>query len=141
MKSPFRSKMRRSLAYGLLGVAGEVIFTAVHSATRVEERSAKLEGHSYLWMLPIYGSAAWLFEPLHDRLRHRPVLRRGIAYAIGITGVEFASGMLLKKTVGLIPWDYSEHTRLSVGGAVRLDYLPVWGAAGLLLEQLHDTMA
>ncbi len=141
MTSPRRSLLRweRSVAYAVVGVATEVVFTG---ARNIALRSGwSLQGRSYLWMFPIYGLSAYLFEPVHDAFRGRPVWERAVAYSAGIMGVEFLSGTAIKRLVGAVPWDYSGHGRFVVrGGAVRLDYAPLWGLAGLGLERLHDVM-
>jgi len=135
------SRLERAAAYALVGWAAEVAFTALHGATGRGTRSWRLRGHSYLWMAPIYGLAAVLFEPAHAAIRGRPVAQRAAAYACGITGVEYVTGMAIRRGVGMVPWDYSGRGRFVLpGGAVRLDYLPLWAAAGLLMERLDDTL-
>jgi hypothetical protein len=132
-------RWERALVYGVVGVASEVVFTGARdSALR---RDWRLRGHSYLWMVPIYGLSAVLFEPAHEVLRSRAVWERAAAYSIGIMGVECVVGMSLRRKVGVVPWDYSGHGRWVVpGGATRLDYAPLWAVAGLALEQMHDRM-
>ena len=90
-------------------------------------------------MLPVYGLVQPLFEPLHDRLRSRPALVRAAVYAGGFTTIEYASGRLLRAIRGDAPWDYP-HARLNLHGLVRPGYLPVWAAAGLGLERIHDRL-
>jgi uncharacterized membrane protein len=141
MNVPRRPLLRweRSVAYAVVGVAAEVAFTGARdSALR---RGWSLQGRSYLWMFPIYGLAAFLFEPMHDAMRSRPFWERAVVYSAGIMGVEYLSGTALKKVVGVVPWDYSGHGRFVLpGGATRLDYAPLWAVAGLGLERLHDAM-
>jgi len=141
MTSPRRPLLRweRSLAYSAVGVATEVVFTGARDSTL--RRDWALPGRSYLWMFPIYGLAAFLFEPVHDAVRNRPLWQRAAAYSVGIMGVEYFTGTALKKLVGVVPWDYSGHARFVLpGGATRLDYAPLWAVAGLGLERLHDAM-
>ena len=52
----------RFLLYGLLGWCAEIVWTALGNF--VAERDWRLAGVSYLWMFPIYGSIAFLYEPL-----------------------------------------------------------------------------
>jgi hypothetical protein len=132
-------RWERALAYGVLGVAGEVAFTGARDS--VLRREWRLAGHSYLWMFPIYGLSAFLFEPVHDMVRHRALWQRAGVYSVGIMGVEYVSGMALRRVVGVVPWDYTGHGRFVLpGGATRLDYAPLWGLAGLALERVHDAM-
>jgi hypothetical protein len=118
----------RFLAYGLVGLAGELIFTAAKGRPRTSG-----------WMLPVYGLGLPFFEPLHERLRHTRLPVRAMAYAGGFSAVEYASGRALRRILGSAPWDYS-HARWHVDGLVRADYLPVWAAAGLGFERLHDRL-
>jgi Putative ABC-transporter type IV len=130
----------RALVYAVLGTVTEVVFTATRAATRRSTRDARLEGHTYLWMPPIYASLAVLYEPLHDALRDRPLRQRAAVYAAGILAVEYASAMLIRRATGVIPWDYTGQSPLAVRGAIRLDYAPVWAAAGMALEHVDDAL-
>ena len=56
--------VRRFLAWGLLGWALEVGFTSISDTVWMRDR--RMKGHSYLWMLPIYGSGGMLLEGLHE---------------------------------------------------------------------------
>jgi uncharacterized membrane protein len=133
-------RAERALAYGLLGWSAEIVFTAAQNLLHRQTRDARLAGHSYLWMAPIYGLCAVLYEPAHDLLRRLPVAQRGAAYASGIMAVEYASGRLIHRATGVIPWDYTGRSPLAIRGAVRLDYAPVWAAAGLALERVDDAL-
>ncbi|MCA1823679.1 MAG: putative ABC transporter permease [Frankia sp.] len=137
------TRAQRFLTYGLAGWCFEVAFTGVKAPAR--DKDWRLTSHTYLWMLPIYGSAAVLFEPAHDALRTRPWWQRGAAYAAGIYAVEAGSGAAISRLTGEVPWDYSRargtrpvprHWR----GLVRPAYAPVWFLAGLGLERLHDAL-
>jgi uncharacterized membrane protein len=133
-------RAERAVTYAVLGLATEVAFTAAHGVLRGASRDARLEGHSYLWMAPIYGLCAVLYEPLHDSLRERRPAQRAAAYAAGIMAVEYATGRLIQRVAGVIPWDYTGRGRLVVHGATRLDYAPFWGAAGMALERVDDVL-
>ena len=136
------SRLQRAALYGIAGVTTEVVFTALDALRRGGPGAGhRLEGHSYLWMLPIYGLSAALFEPVHHRLRERPAWQRAAAYSAGIMTVEYMSGRTLRRVVGVIPWDYSAAGRLVIGGgATRLDYAPLWAIAGLGLERIHEAL-
>ena len=130
--------LRRLLGYGFTGWALEVAFTAAGDSLRLRDR--RLRGHSYLWMLPIYGGGGLLLERLHERLASRgvPRWRRSLAYMLGIFGVEFGSAALLERLLGEVPWRYV--SGLNVRGYVRLDYAPFWYACGWLFEPLEREM-
>jgi hypothetical protein len=133
-------RRERAAVYALLGTVSEVVFTAIEGVLRPSTRSARLEGHTYLWMPPIYGLCAVLYEPLHDRLRAVPAAQRAGAYAAGIIAVEYLSGRLIQRVAGVIPWDYTGRSRFQLHGATRFDYVPLWAAAGLALEPVDDAL-
>lgn len=126
---------RRFLAYGLFGWALEVAFTGATDGVKLRDR--RLRGHSYLWMLPIYGGGGLLLETLRDRLASRGVPRwaRSLAYMLGIYGAEFGSAALLDRATGDVPWRYVNGFHLR--GYVRLDYAPFWYACGWLFEDVE----
>jgi uncharacterized membrane protein len=140
MRSRRLRRIERAAVYGLLGTASEVVFTAVQGVLHRSSRSARLEGHTYLWMPPIYALCAVLYEPLHDRLRGVAPAQRAAVYAAGFIGVEYVTGRLIERVAGVIPWDYTGATRLQVHGATRLDYAPLWAAAGMALEPVDDAL-
>lgn len=144
--------MIRFVLYGLVGWCAEILWTASYDAvagttrapgdtvarrplTRSERR--RLVGRTYLWMFPIYGSAALLFEPVHEAVRALPWAARGGLYMLGLFAVEYVAGWALRRATGACPWDYS-YARTSVHGYIRLDYAPVWFVFGLVLERVHD---
>jgi hypothetical protein len=92
---------------------------------------------TYLWMHPIYGATALSLEYLHDRLRFLPRPLRALAYTAVIFGAEYATGWMLRRTLGKCPWDY-EAAGLSIKGLVRLDYFPFWYGAALLFEPVRE---
>lgn len=121
----------RFLVYGLAGWAVDSLFVFAHTGRRRP---------SSLLNVPVYGLAQPLFEPVHDRIRRRPVALRAAGYGAGILGVEYTSGRLLRRLVGHAPWDYGR-ARFGIDGLVRLDYFPLWAAYGLGLELLHDFLS
>lgn len=119
---------------GLTGWCLEIFWTGLCSFQR---RQMKLEGRSSIWMFPIYGMAAF-FSPLSRLLKNKCVWVRGLVYTGSIFAAEFITGSLLKKH-DMCPWDYSR-SRWNIKGVIRLDYAPVWFAAGLLYERLMNGM-
>jgi hypothetical protein len=122
---------KRFLIYGLTGWAIDSLYVWLHTGRRRP---------SSLLNVPVYGLAQPLFEPLHDRIRGRPLAQRAALYGLGTLGIEYASGRALRSLTGSAPWDYGD-ARTAVGdGLVRLDYFPIWSAFGLGLERLHDAL-
>jgi uncharacterized membrane protein len=127
----------RFFLYGLLGWCAEVVWTAVSECVVGTQRDWRLRGHTSLWMFPIYGLIAPLYEPVHNALRHWPWFLRGIIYLLGIWFIEYVSGWLLRRLTGKCPWDYS-HLRGHLHGLIAWEYAPVWFLFGLGLERVHD---
>lgn len=133
-----RSRLGRFVVYGALGLATELVFTGLKDLVRA--RGRRFQGHTSPWMFPVYGLAQPLFEPAHDAMRGRvPAPLRALAYAAGFTAVEYASGRVLRASLGRAPWDYS-HARWNLDGLIRADYAPLWALAGLGLERVHDAL-
>ena len=129
----------RFFLYGLLGWTVEILFTAISSKLRGRAEGWRLRGWTYLYMFPIYGLCAPLFEPAHDRLRHLPWPLRGLIWTAGIFAVEYAAGWGLRRATGRCPWDYAlAGARWHVHGLIHLGYAPLWLGFGLALEFLHD---
>jgi uncharacterized membrane protein len=130
---------RRFLLYGVLGWCLEIVWTGLPKRWPVDWR---LAGHTSWWMFPIYGLLAPLYEPVHAYLRStkRPWPARGLVYMLGIMSVEAASGWLIERLTGRIPWDYRGSTRWQWRGLTRFDYAPLWFLLGLGLEPVHDRL-
>ena len=115
---------------GILGWCIEILFTSIHS---IQKREFDLKGNTSIWMFPIYGSAAFL-APLCRLLKNKPVWFRGFTYMSLIFGVEYITGMLLRKK-SICPWDYGR-SKWNVDRVIRLDFAPYWFGAGLIFERL-----
>lgn len=115
---------------GLIGWCMEIFWTGLESLLRGDGR---LIGRSSLWMFPIYGLASAIV-PFYQIIKPLNILFRGLVYMICIFAVEYVTGSLLQ-AFHLCPWDYSR-CRFQVNGVIRLDYAPVWFAAGLIFEWL-----
>jgi hypothetical protein len=137
------TRPQRFLGYGLAGWCSEVLTTGLRSRGR--DADWRLTGHTYLWMLPVYGVAAVVFEPADDAARRAgwEWWQRAAVWTLGIYAVEAVSGEALRALTGEVPWDYSRprgrkqvptHWR----GLVRPAYAPVWFTVGLGMERLHD---
>jgi len=83
------------ILFGILGIFGEVVYTSLKALVR--EKSWRLQGKSYLWMFPIYGLIALLFDPVHRFMSAWPWPLRGLGYMLVIYAVEYFSGEILKR--------------------------------------------
>jgi uncharacterized membrane protein len=122
------------IVFGILGVFGEVVYTSLKSLIR--EKSFRLQGKSYLWMFPIYGLIALLFDPVHRLMRGWAWPLRGLGYMIVIYAVEYAAGALLQAVTGDHVWHYKG--RYSLNGHIQLAHAPVWFAVGLIVERYFN---
>ena len=113
---------------GILGWGLEIFWTGLQS---FKNGDARLTGHSSLWMFPIYGLAA-MIGPVYPILKPLNIIFRGFIYMLCIFAVEYVTGSILR-VLNLCPWDYSQ-APYNINGLIRLDYAPLWFAAGLLFE-------
>ena len=128
----------RPYASVLLTVAGlcvyaafiAVFWTGLHSLLSGQWT---MTGKSSLLMFPIYGCAS-IIAPLYARISSLSFVCRGLLYMLGFYMVEFISGSFLRE-IGICPWDYSA-ARFQYRGIIRLDYAPLWFAAGLIFEKI-----
>jgi hypothetical protein len=123
--------------YAVLGWGIEVCFTAGKDLlTGVGDE--RLRGESYVWMAPIYGVGALAGEAVHGAVRGRPMWQRGVAYALTFFAVEAASGEVLRRSIGDVPWgeSYRGYADNLGDGLIRLSYAGNWAVAGLALERV-----
>lgn len=125
-----KTLIKNFIRCGILGWCLEILFTSLASLRR---REPTLKGNTSLYMFPIYGMAAFL-APVCRFLRGKPLLLRGLIYAILLFGAEYVTGTVLDKKT-LCPWDYSR-CRWNVRRFIRLDFLPYWFITGLLFEKI-----
>ena len=126
--------VERACLLACVGVAAEVIFTALAS----DKRDRRLLGYSYVWMFPIY---ALLYPGFHLLL---PLVGawawpvRGAFYAVVIMIFEMLTGLALRAAVGEAPWE-SEYRgkRWAVLNLVRLDFFPAWAIGALAFERAY----
>jgi hypothetical protein len=138
----------RCLFYASLGVAAEVVFTAVCARLGIvltpdmrdaEARTGwRLKGHSFVWMLPIYGGGLLAFELVHDAVRAAPWIARGAVYLALLYAIELGTSVVLARLTGARVWRWIGPGAL--GGHVHLAMAPLWLAAALALEPLHDAL-
>lgn len=125
----------RFVIYGFGGFCAEVVYTALVGL--FFRKDLTLTGKTYLWMFPIYGLIAPLYEPVHNHIRDLNVVWRALIWSVGFTCVEWASGWIISKFIGRCPWDYRDK-RFHINAYIRWDFFPLWAAVGLLMEPVHD---
>ncbi|MBR3811023.1 MAG: hypothetical protein IKJ16_01660 [Agathobacter sp.] len=115
---------------GLTGWCMEIAFT---SASALLKKDKTLTGRTSAWMFPIYGTAAVIGD-IAPKISHWPPPVRGLFYGSAIMLGEYVSGSVLTK-FDVCPWSY-KGAKYAVNDIVRLDYLPLWMAAGLFYEHI-----
>ncbi len=127
------------MIFGIAGMLGELLFTALIGLLFYKNKT--LKGHTYLYMLPIYGLGALLYHPAYFLAQNSFIVSRGLFYMLIIFIVEYLTGYLLKKAIDSCPWDYSESGGYHLHGLIRLDYAPIWFFVGLVGERLYLYLA
>lgn len=128
----------RFMGYVMFGFFMEVCFVAISKIIdgKIRGRDVYLEGHTYLWMVPVYGFLLLLiFEPVHGLIENWNILARWFIWAITFTYFEALAGYIYDKILGFCPWDYSESKyKMFKRGYTKWTLLPQWGIAGLVIE-------
>ncbi len=118
------------------GITTEVFFTAVYDTIQaMPNHNWKLEGHTYIWMAPIYAIIPLTFPWMYEKMKNIHIFFRSIVYMIGIFIVEFIAGFLLEQIIGVCPWDYTGTSPYEIMGYIRLDYTPAWMIFGVIVEK------
>lgn len=124
--------LARTLVYGCVGTQLEMFFTGFHSIFILRDRSAICR--TSLLMIPIYGFGADGLGLLRLLIHFAPIF---IPVAtLFIFALEYVSGWLFH-LLKIKIWDYS-HSKFSIHGMVRLDYLPFWLMVAIAFDQLSD---
>ncbi len=135
------------LLYGAIGLLIEVGFTGLWSLVN---RNWKASGHTYLWMLPVYGLTAMTLEVISESLPW-PFYFKAFVYLPVIYGAEGLSGAVIRFVTkrlqhwlgghggGVILWDYGS-SRWTPFGLINLKYAPFWLLVGLAFDPISDTL-
>ncbi len=150
----------RLALYGLVGLAGEVIFYNVVKLGRLvpgvkalfqfgwhvdprlglgaiwDADPVALYGQASLWMMLVYAGATFgVIEPVYRRLWRRPAVLRAAVYGVGILVFEAVTGWVLYGITGYKIWFYDD--ALSIVGMTSVYILPMWMIIGLLVERVY----
>ena len=127
----------RFFIFALLGLNLEVFFTSISGF--VLNGNYNLRGHTSLWMVLDYGLLGVLTPIIKNFLVRRNInlFGRAFVYMLGIYIVEYFSGILFHKVIGLKIWDYSS-LPLNIHGQITFLYAPFWYMLGLGVEKLYE---
>ena len=123
--------LEKLIVYGCLGLLIEVFFTGISSLFRKHWHAT---AKTYLWMLPIYGFTALALEGVSETLPW-PFYLKAFLYVPIIYGMEALSGMMLKRLIGVIPWDYGSN-RWTPMGLINFKYAPFWLALAMAFDPI-----
>ena len=139
----------RFVAYAAFGLVMETL-SAVDFIDRalgfpVNRRVPKkyLEGFVSVYMIPLHGlGVLFVLEPAQVVAAEWLWPLRFVIYAAIITGAEIAWGFILDKAIGFYPWDYYAESKYRIfkRGYTLWTLLPMWGIAGMILEQYGELM-
>lgn len=124
--------MIRFVIFGILGVFGQVIATAIMGM--VASRRIDFEGHASLVLFPFWGLIAFLYPLIAVQVGGIPWYGRGGIYLGLFYVLQLLVGMLLTK-LRVCPWQYSG--KAQVAGLVRLADAPAFFVAGLAIEWIY----
>ena len=128
------------IGFIMVGITMEVFWTSILNYIRTKK--SKLTGKTYLWMFPIYAVVPFLYIFIIAQFGKINIFIRGIIYVIGFYSLEFGSGYLIRKMVGVSPWNYRYHSikisgkkyRTNLKGLICLEHAPVWYIYGIIGE-------
>jgi hypothetical protein len=150
--------LARFFLYGMLGLAGEILFYDLTRAGRlvpglgwlfaydwrVDDRLgltavwqvplSSLYGQASAWMFFVYGTILVTLERLREALAGWNRLLRGLAYTATILSLECGLGWVLRGLTGYDVWYYADS--LAVLRYTSLAIAPMWFLLGASLEGL-----
>jgi hypothetical protein len=132
------------IAFIFFGFTMEIIFSVTGIELALGKKLKKQTPHKYLegfvslYMIPIHGlGVTFLFIPLYQKINSFPIFARYLTWCIGFTTCEIIGGFLYHKIIGFYPWDYYKESKYRIfdAGYSLWTLIPLWGLAGLVLEQ------
>lgn len=126
--------------FALVGMGAEVFFTAVSdwwSARRdfMNASNKCLRGYASILYMPLYGIIPAIMSVVPASFFDVPWVGRGLCYLVAVYMLEAAYNYALRAIIGKHPSDdaYRASRFSAAGGLVRLDFIPFWFAASLLV--------
>lgn len=132
------------IAFIFFGFTMEIIFSVTGIELALGKKLKKQTPHKYLegfvslYMIPIHGlGVTFLYIPMFDLIHELPIFVRYIIWALSFTGCEIIGGFIYHKLIGFYPWDYYKESKFKIfpAGYSLWTLVPLWGIAGLVLEQ------
>ena len=129
----------QALLFGVLGLLVEDVFTGVASLLRGDRKATTT---SYLYMPVVWALGGLFFRLVAPGVEALPwFFARWLVWMALIYVLEAISGSLLKRWLGLVPWDYSESRGSALGGTVNLLFIPYWLALAVAVSPVLHFVA
>ena len=120
------------IGFVLIGITMEILWTSILNS--IKTKNPKLTGETYLWMFPIYGIVPFIYMLVLAPFQGVNIFIKGIIYMFSFYLLELISGFLIKKSVGVSPWNYENYSIKIFGkkyksnfyGLICLEYAPIW---------------
>lgn len=126
--------LQNIVAYGMLGMLMEVIFTGIYSIVVHNDWRAK--STTYLWMAPIYGIGGFILELTNGILSGWPGPVASLVYVVLIYIMELSSGYVLLKLLGRKVWDYGA-SRWTPLGLINFRFAFYWYILAICFHYWH----
>ena len=140
----FKIILFQIVAFVFFGFTMEIIFSVTGIEVALGKKLKKQTPHKYLegfvslYMIPIHGlGVTLLFLPMYDAIHDLPIITRYLIWCCSFTSCEIIGGFIYHKVIGFYPWDYYQQSRFKIfkAGYSLWSLIPLWGVAGLALEQ------
>lgn len=123
-----------------VGITLEVFWTAIINSIKSKDR--KLTGKTYLWMFPIYALVPFIYLFGIKYFQDISIFIKAIIYMFMFYLLELATGYIIRKIVGISPWNYrgydikifEKEYKANFKGLICLEYAPVWYLYGIMGE-------
>lgn len=128
------------ISFIVVGITLEVFWTSIINSIKNKDR--KLTGKTYLWMFPIYALVPFIYIFGIRYMQDINIFIKAIIYMFAFYLLEFTSGYIIKKIMGVSPWNYRGYDIKIIGkeykanykGLICLEYAPVWYLYGIMGE-------
>lgn len=132
------------VAFVFFGLSMEVIFSVTGIELALGKKLTKntphkyLEGFVSLYMIPIHGlGMVFCYVPFFHLISDVHLVFRYLIWSAAFTICEIIGGVVYQKVLGFYPWDYYKESKFKIfsNGYSLWTLVPMWGIAGLILEQ------
>ena len=128
------------ISFIVVGVTLEVFWTSIINSIKSKDR--KLTGKTYLWMFPIYAIVPFIYIFGLHYFQDINIFIKALIYMFAFYLIELISGYIIKKIMGVSPWNYrgysikifGEKYKANYKGLICLEYAPIWYLYGIMGE-------